>query len=255
MADIQVYKRVIDYAGLNAKPIPERSLALFRELNPVLALLQGMGSDGAKLVSVDGSGNLNIALPAAPNLSRVAVVLGGINGNDWAVASNVADANAGGSFGAAAPSIFNNASYDRQRSASAANLAAQSGLGAALTALPGQWVASSNPGAGTAASASRAAGGAGVRHVCTGGIIVLSATTALAGITTVTFNFRDGASGAGTILFTVQVTLPAAVVPAFSIPLPPLNLVGSANTAMTLEGSAAVGNLMESATLFGYDAS
>jgi hypothetical protein len=141
------------------------------------------------------------------------------------------------------------------KTGSAAQLALQSGNGALLEVSPGTWAVSSNPAAGTAASASKAAGGAGVRHVLTGIIVILSATTALAGITTVTINIRDGAAGAGTILAALQVTLGAATLPPTAVPIPPLNIPGSAATAMTIEGSAAVGNLMESITMIGYDAS
>ena len=139
--------------------------------------------------------------------------------------------------------------------ASAANLAAYSSSGAGLVSLPGQWVVTNNPAAGTRASVTRAAGAAGVRHVLTGIIIVLSASTALAAINTVTINVLDGISNSGVILFAVQVTLTATTLLPTTIPIPPLNVPGSAATAMTVEGTASVGNLMESLTMIGYDGS
>src|SRR5438874_13820384 len=58
MAKIYVAKRVIDYVGLMARGIPESTLAIDETMAPVLALLQGMGPDGAKLLNVDANGNL-----------------------------------------------------------------------------------------------------------------------------------------------------------------------------------------------------
>ena|ERR1041384_7879715 len=108
------------------------------------------------------------------------------------------------------------------------------------------------PAAGSQATISQAAGGAGVKNVGEGVCFGFSATTALAGITTVTVNLRDGATGAGTILQSWQYTLPAATVAPFGQCFSGLHISGTANTAMTLEFSAAVGNLMEYVTLNGY---
>lgn len=138
--------------------------------------------------------------------------------------------------------------------ASAANLAALPASGAILAAGPGSWSVPSTPAAGAQASATRAAGGAGVRHVATMAIVTFSATTALAAISTLTVNLRDGATGAGAVLAALQWTLPAAVVAAVCFPIPLPEIVGSAATAMTLESAAAIGNLMVSVTLCGYDA-
>jgi hypothetical protein len=151
--------------------------------------------------------------------------------------------------------LFNGATWDRQRSASAAALAAQSGIGSALVALPGTVPTTSNPAAGAQASASRAAGGAGVRHICTALSFGFSATTALAGITTLTINLRDGATGAGGVLRAWTFTLPAAAQAPFSVNLSGLSIPGSAATAMTLESSAAIGNLMVFTSFDSYDAS
>lgn len=119
-------------------------------------------------------------------------------------------------------------------------------------ALPNtQVIATSNPAAGSQATASLAAAGTGIKNVGTlacfsAGAVVAPALTAL------TVNLRDGASGAGTIKATWEVIIPAttgqSVVPFCTT----LNFVGSANTAMTLEFSASLANLIESVTLHGY---
>lgn len=135
----------------------------------------------------------------------------------------------------------------------ASSLSAQSANGAVLSVAPGNWSVVSNPAAGSQASASRSAGATGVRHVAncvtfSSGSIVAPVLTAL------TVNLRDGASGAGTIIWTHEVVISAAT----GEDTPPvsvcgLNIVGSAATAMTLEWSAALANLSEAVSLSGYD--
>jgi len=120
-------------------------------------------------------------------------------------------------------------------------------------ALPNtQFAVVSNPAAGTQASASQVAAGANLKNVATMACFSAGASTAVAAATLVTVNLRDGATGAGTIKATWEIEIPAAagqlVVPFCAN----LNFVGSANTAMTLEFSAGVGNLVESVTLHGY---
>lgn len=116
------------------------------------------------------------------------------------------------------------------------------------------WVASSSPAAATQASASRAAGAAGVRHVCTAISITVNGDTAAPAAQVLTFNLRDGASGAGPVLATWKVGVEAVAGKTVTINLSGLNIPGSAATAMTLEGSAAPGaSTFESCTLAGYD--
>lgn len=65
-------------------------------------------------------------------------------------------------------------------------------------------------------------------------------------------NLRDGASGAGAQLWIAQVQLPANGV--WSVTLNGLNIVGSPNTAMTLEFSAAgVAASLQSVSITGFD--
>lgn len=118
--------------------------------------------------------------------------------------------------------------------------------------LEARWSVTSTPAAGSQASAARAAA-AGRRHVVE--CVTVSAGSTLAPVlTALTVNLRDGASGAGAVLWTVQVVIPAATgqnVAPFTVC--GLELPGTANTAITLEFSAALANLIQSVTLTGYD--
>lgn len=116
------------------------------------------------------------------------------------------------------------------------------------------WMVTSAPAAATQASASRAAGGAGIRHVCTGISIVVSGGPVAPAAQTLTFNLRDGASGAGSILGTWTVGVEATAGKTVTVQLNGVAIPGTANTAMTLEGSAAPGaSTLESVVLTGYD--
>lgn len=118
----------------------------------------------------------------------------------------------------------------------------------------GGWVATSAPAAGVQASASIAAGAAGVRHVATGVSIVVSGGPAAPAAQTLTFNLRDGATGAGTIKATWTVGVEATAGKTVVVNVPPFSIPGTPATAMTLEGSAAPGaNTLESVVLTGYD--
>lgn len=109
----------------------------------------------------------------------------------------------------------------------------------------------SNPAAGSQASASQAAAGALLKNVATMICFSAAATTAPA-LTAGTVNLRDGATGAGTIKATFQITVPATTGQSILPFCTAVNVVGSLNTAMTLEFSAGIANLIESVTLHGY---
>lgn len=182
------------------------------------------------------------------------------NGTTWDRVRGYSDtADAVGTTGAGAPlalareTVFNGSSWDRARSASAAALAAQSGIGARMVAPPGNWSVVSAPAVSTVASAVKGAGAAGVRHICTNVSFGFSAGTAVAAATVVV-NLRDGASGAGTILKSWQFALPATTIAPFAVSFP-LHEVGTAATAMTLEFTALLTNLLQFCNLGGYDAS
>lgn len=149
------------------------------------------------------------------------------------------------------PLLFNGATYDQARELSAANLSATiSGSGGAIAASPGEWVVNSEPAVSTQATATRAAGAAGVRHVCKSLHFSLAAVVAQ---TIIYARVRDGASGAGAILWSQGIIVPAGE--NVHIELSDLNIVGSAATAMTFEWSAApVATNFQTAGGSGYSA-
>lgn len=114
---------------------------------------------------------------------------------------------------------------------------------------PVDWSVNNNPAASAQASASKAAAPF-LRHVCTSISATLSAVVAQ---TLISLNLRDGATGAGAILWSKQVVLPAGGV--WEVNLTGLAIPGSANTPMTLEFSGVpVATNVESVAMTGYDA-
>ncbi len=136
---------------------------------------------------------------------------------------------------------------------SAANSsAAVTGNKALIVDIPGQWTVTSNPAAATQASASKTAGAAGVRHVVD--CVTLGLTPIAAQAAGVVFNLRDGATGAGTILWSVQLIGQAGVAQP-PVVLCGLQIPGTAATAMTLESAAApAATNFVFATIQGHDA-
>jgi hypothetical protein len=134
----------------------------------------------------------------------------------------------------------------------AATLSSALNASAAITEKGARWDVFSTPAAGSQGTASKAAGTTGVRHVAdcvsfSAGAIAAPAATALQ------VNLRDGASGAGTVIWSQTVTIPNTAAPHYSQNFCGLNLIGTAATAMTLEFSAALASESESVTLTGYD--
>jgi hypothetical protein len=118
-----------------------------------------------------------------------------------------------------------------------------------LTASPGTW-SISNQGTAAAASATKAAGAAGVAHVVTS--ISITVTCAGTAQTPVVVNLRDGATGVGTVLRTWA--LAALVGTTYNINEPNLNIAGTAATALTIEFAAATAaNVVASVNATGYD--
>lgn len=144
---------------------------------------------------------------------------------------------------------FNGATYDRLRTASATNQALTSGLGALRVADVGNWAQHSEPAVNTVATTTRAAGGAGVRHICTGINATLNAVIAIAA--PISLYLRDGAAGVGAILQSWRFIVPIGETG--KVELSGLKIVGSANTAMTLEWGAVPGaGNFENVALTGY---
>lgn len=118
---------------------------------------------------------------------------------------------------------------------------------------PTAWTKTHAPAANTQATASKAAAGAGIRNVCTGILVTLVAGSTAPAAVQVTVNLRDGATGAGTVLWSAVMSLPAtAGGSAAPIALSGLWIEGTENTAMTLEFSAAGGaNTVEAVAMQG----
>lgn len=106
------------------------------------------------------------------------------------------------------------------------------------------------PVAATQATITQAAAGAGVRNVCTG-ISASLCTVGTAQAAVAQLNLRDGATGAGTILWSKSFSCGTTTM--ITVDLTGLHIYGSAATAMTLEFSAAgVAASFESVSLTGY---
>lgn len=113
----------------------------------------------------------------------------------------------------------------------------------------GQFSLVHSPAAATQATTSQAAGAAGVKNVATG--VGFSISTVGTAQTVLSIVLRDGATGAGTILWQMQFILPVNTTLIHSVSLP--HIQGTAATAMTVESSAAgVAASVISVNLQGY---
>ena len=114
----------------------------------------------------------------------------------------------------------------------------------------GQFAIVHTPVAATQATITQAAGAAGVKNVAR--IVSFSlCTVGTAQAAAVQVNLRDGATGAGTILWSMTISCGTTTAVCHSVALP--DIQGSAATAMTLEFSAAgVAASFESVSLVGY---
>lgn len=122
--------------------------------------------------------------------------------------------------------------------------------GALVVAQPTTWSVTSTPATAVQASASKSAAGSGNQHVCQSISFALSVGSTAQ--TVIQVNLRDGATGAGTILWSLNVVKAANEAPTY-FHAGNLNIVGSANTAMTLEFSGAgVTSSYESVSFTGY---
>lgn len=105
------------------------------------------------------------------------------------------------------------------------------------------------PAAATQATVTQAAAAAGVKNVATS--ISFTSVTVGTAQTIISVSLRDGATGAGTILWSMQFIQTTNQVLAVTVPLP--HIAGTAATAMTLEFSAAgVAASVQSVSLSGY---
>lgn len=220
-----------------------------------------------QLVAVDNAGNvIPLAGDANGNLllgnpgGQIGqVLLGGPGTSALAVVSSTQDGYGTTNvlFTESVISLFDGTNHQRARMASASNLNAQSGLGAAIVTPPGMWTVQNAPAAATQATATQAAGAAGVRHLGGGWTFSLVETAAPGAATQVDYVLRDGASGGGTIKDIASFSLPnVAGGSASPVPKTGLNVPGTAATAMTVEGTAAgSAATIERVAGSGYDAS
>jgi hypothetical protein len=102
---------------------------------------------------------------------------------------------------------------------------------------PQEWAQEFTPAAGVRATSTKAAGGAGVRHVCTAIVVSLATNAATAVLND--WVLRDGASTIGAPLFGGIIGVPATADESRTVAVTGLAIVGSLNTAMTLELDAA----------------
>ena len=113
----------------------------------------------------------------------------------------------------------------------------------------GQFSLYNGPAAATQATVSQAAGAAGVKNVAR--MICYSISTVGTAQTVISVALRDGATGAGTILWQKQFILPVNATYGECINLP--DVQGTAATAMTVEFSAGgVAASIQSVGLIGY---
>jgi hypothetical protein len=138
--------------------------------------------------------------------------------------------------------------------ASAANNTSTIQTGVMLHEKGARWSVSSVTGSNTQASASKAAGAAGVRHVADCVQFSAESTAAIAASQDDVL-LRDGATGAGTVLVQWRNAIVSAAAAQIGQALTfcGLSLVGSSATAMTLEYANGVTNVLMSVTLSGYD--
>lgn len=114
------------------------------------------------------------------------------------------------------------------------------------------WTQLHLPAANTQATKTNAAAGVGVRNVCTSITAVVVATATAPTAIQLNVSLIDGATGGTTFLWRAVLSLPATAGETRGIALSNLWIPGTANTAMTLEFSAAGGaNTVESVSMTG----
>jgi len=147
------------------------------------------------------------------------------------------------------PWLWNGTQQTKILSISATNLTAATSTGSQMTVPLSTWSVTHTPAAATQATISKAAGGGTVRHIATS----ITACSAQAGTaqTPIAVNLRNGATGAGTILRSWK--LSTIIQDSKCVDLSGLAMIGSANTAMTIEFAAAgVAGSEQTVTLTGF---
>lgn len=216
---------------------------------------QGAAASGnpVQIAGVDSAGNIQHLVTTTSGVISIGTAFSAVDAGSNTIAT-ITDQNGTQRNLATVPYLFNGSTWDRQRSASATNMTASNVIGQLLVQEGQALIVNSQPAVSTQASASIAAGGAGVRHVFDHACFSAAATTAPA-LTNLQFNIRDGATGAGTVLQSFQLAIPASTGTLVAPICTPghANVVGTANTAMTAEWSALLTNLFETATLYYFN--
>mgnify|MGYP000134267481 CR=1 FL=1 len=139
---------------------------------------------------------------------------------------------------------------ERLATGDGAKLATKNSRGSLMTVRPGSWTANHSPSAATQATTTKTAA-AGTYHVCTSITATIACDSTVQ--TPIRVYLRNGATGAGTIMWSAAVAAPANGIG--GVAFSDLNIVGSVNTAMTLEFSGAgVTGSLQDVTLGGYSA-
>ena len=113
------------------------------------------------------------------------------------------------------------------------------------------WSAHHLPAANTQATITKATAGAGIRNVCRSLTVILAAGATAPTAVNLSVALIDGASGGTTYLWRATISIPAVAGAVNGIAIPVWK-PGTANTAMTLEFSAAGGaNTIESVSMDG----
>ena len=121
----------------------------------------------------------------------------------------------------------------------------------ALVRTGDEWHISHLPAANTQATITQAAAGAGKRNICTGFTVMFVAGATAPTAINVSVSLIDGAAGGTTYLWRATISLPATAGATSGIARMG-RWIGSANTAMTLEFSAAGGaNTIQSVAMEG----
>lgn len=205
------------------------------------------GASWDRLIAPSGSGLAPNGMPGVLNM----VWNGGTLQWDRVRLPHV-DGNVNGLVGSALVAYDSTGvNWNRLGTASAGNVAAQSGTRALLTADPGHWTVTDLQITNVVVSCTKVAGGAGIRHVLKG-LVVSLAGGAAATAAAITVTVRDGAIGVGPILFLAHLAIQAAVGASDRIELTGLSLVGTANTAMTVATQAIGLNNVGSMSMMGY---
>lgn len=205
------------------------------------ALLPG---DTHAAVYVDSytSGSVNVTLTASDVINPLAyqMAVGLDGGNPSGSTSESPGSLSIGGKDATTSRIHRTASYD-------------SG-GRAITRPwgPIDWAQGAAPGSGATATTTKAAGGAGVYHICTGLAATFAASTTTPNAATVLVVLRDGPTGVGTIKWAGYLAVPSqAGAAAAPLVATGLNIRGSANTSMCLEFTSSAANVSEGLSLQG----